>query len=588
MNQRGKIVLRACAVLAAVVALSAARPAAAVQVMTYRNGPVLSPRIACLLWGSWTSTEKSDIENYLTGLQRWMSNEHMTGGVEPPYRQYGVWGAYFPGPCALDSVIPSGVTVDLNSSTFKNQLQTEIARAQNPANHINLEGYTAESVFLVFTKGVPTASTFGAGSWCAFHNSFAAGQYYGVIPQQTGTCGGTDATAALQTMASHELFEAATNGDLSTGWYGTDAGNEVGDGCPGQLVSLPNGIVGTVSQVVDNNTQSCQNFAPAEVLPAAVVKTGTTINVFAQDSNGGLQQISGDGVNWGAPQARGGVIPDAPTAISIDGVTIDVYSRGLDGGLWHWSFDGSNWSGPSSLGGFIIGPPSASYKVSRGRLVYARGTDGNIWVNTEGAWQVAGTLPGGVLAISPPQAFQRSNDCVDIYTTGTNGHLYQQQNCSDLPFWTDQGGIVLNRVSEATRASNSSRIDVFVNGPMGSPGAIPFHKSFNPNSGFLNLGGLLVGAASAVPLGSSAIRIFARGSGGTGGGQLFHNIAPTGSDFGGWGLLDSTSISDAPLAFTPDNTKVNIFMRRQDGELVQKGFDGNNYQSIQDLNLRIR
>jgi hypothetical protein len=566
------------------------------QQMQYRGGPVLSPRIACLLWGSWTSDDKAAMENYITGLQHWMSNEHSGGGLEPAIRQYGVWGAYFPGPCAVDTVMPAGVTVDPQSSSFQTALQNEIARAQDPANGIGLEGYTNESVFLVFTKGIPTASTFGAGSWCGFHNTFGAGQYYGVIPDQSGTCGGSDPSGALQTMASHELFEAATDTDLSSGWFGSDTGNEIGDGCPGgYILTLPNGTFGSVSQVADNATETCQWYSPPELLPVSVVKTGTnTINVFAQDINGGLQQIVGDGVNWGPPTvpSGAGVIPDAPSAMSVDGQTIDVFSRGLDGGLWRWFFDGSSWSGPSALGGFIIGPPSAVYRTSQGRLIYARGTDGNIWVmNDTGGfrWQVAATLPGGVLAVSPPQAFQRSSDCVDVYTSGTNGHLYWMSNCSDVAFWTDMGDTVLNRVSQATHSTNSSRTDIFVNGPTTLYGALPFHMSVNPSSGLTYLGSTVMGGTSAVPLGSSAIRLLARGPGGRSGATLLEDVAPTGSDFGGWTQIDSTLISEAPLAFTPDGTTVNVFLRRQkDGELVQKRFDGTSYQPVQDLLLQLR
>jgi hypothetical protein len=80
-----------------------------------------------------------------------------------------------------------------------------------------------------------------------------------------------------------------------------------------------------------------------------------------------------------------------------------------------------------------------------------------------------------------------------------------------------------------------------------------------------------------------------RGRNGLGGDRLYENISSDGTNWGGWGFgLDTVSISTAPLAYTPDNFAINLFLRRQDGELVHKRFDGANWQSIQDLNMKAR
>jgi hypothetical protein len=67
-----------------------------------------------------------------------------------------------------------------------------------------------------------------------------------------------------------------------------------------------------------------------------------------------------------------------------------------------------------------------------------------------------------------------------------------------------------------------------------------------------------------------------------------------GTSFGAWNSLDTLLISGAPQAFTSNNglpfggsNVINVFMRRQDGKLVQKRFDGANWQAVQDLGANV-
>lgn len=572
--------------------LGATAAVTAVAAMSYHNGPVLSPRIQCLMWGNFTATEITTNQQYLAGLAQFMSNHDLTGGVEPTHRQYGTWGGWFSGTCATDTVRPTGVVDEA-------AIQTEITKIQGRSTN-PLAPYTPATVILVFTKGITMTSDYGT-VWCAKHRTAGTSKYWGIIPSPTvagcSTNFGLNTTQALQKLASHELTEAATDPDLATGWYAGDAGHEIADDCNNvfSTITLPNGTTGTINSMVDNIAQACTLFSPAQVPPLSVVKTGTnTINIFTQDASLMPRQISGDGVSWGSPQNRNGFITEAPSAISVDATTIDLFGRGTDGGIHRWFFDGSNWSGPNLLGGFAFGPPSAGFRTSRGKLVYFRGTDGVIYQISDGginSWTFSSlTMPSGVLAISPPQVVTLTNDCLHIYFTGSNGHLYRSVNCTEVPTaFVDQGGVVLNRIGSATRASDPNRSDIFVDGPVIGGGAFPYQKTFTSTATSFNpLGGVIVGPPSAVALGASAIRLFGRGQGGTAGSGLFQDIASTGSNWAGWGQLDTVSISTAPLAFTPNGSAINVFLRRNDGALVQKRFDGVNWQAIQDLNLFIR
>jgi hypothetical protein len=594
--------------------------AAFVTAATYGSGKIVSPRMIAVMWGTWTSTERAAIDNYLKGLAAYMTRSTATTvpGMDPTVRQYGVWGAYYPGASQGSMVIdPNPIPKNADGTDAQVAefgIDAELARLQTSGL---LPASTIETLFVVFTKGVrvvllshapPGSMPAELGNrWCGYHDwtrgtdgqSMAPnGRVFALVPTYAPQSGCNTTLTARETTTSHEVFEAATDPD-GHGWSSAGAG-EVGDVCqadatPTAPLTLPDGTAGVVANIIDNIGSTCSIYSPEQTPPLSAVKTGTTtINIFAQDSNGVPRQISGDGVSWGSPQNLGGVISEAPTAISADGRTIDVFARGMDGGVYRWFFDGSNWSGPSGLGGVIIGPPSAVFNTVRGKAVYARGTDGVIYLLQDGginSWSWSALpMPTGILAISPPQVFAQTSTCDHIYFTGTDGHLYHSAACSDVPTpFGDLGGVVLNRLGFAVHPSNTARTDIFIDGPVVGGGAFPFQKTFTTTvTPFTSLGGVVVGAPSAAALGTSEIRLFARGAGGTAGSGLFQDIASNGSNFGGWGQLDTVSISSAPLAFTPNNFAINVLLRRTDGELLQKRFDGVNWQSIQDLNLRVR
>jgi hypothetical protein len=168
------------------------------------------------MWGSFSAAEITTNQNYLTGLAQLMSNHDMTGGVEPTLRQYGVWGAYFTGNCTVDSSVPSG-TVD--GAAIKAKIIQMQGLATNP-----LEPYSPETVVLVFTKGITMDANYGkltTAGWCAYHSTAGTGNYWGIVPFPSVSACYTNfsltAPQAFQKAASHELFEAATDPDLSAG-----------------------------------------------------------------------------------------------------------------------------------------------------------------------------------------------------------------------------------------------------------------------------------------------------------------------------------------------------------------------------------
>ncbi|KAJ3031329.1 UNVERIFIED_CONTAM: hypothetical protein HDU68_005071 [Siphonaria sp. JEL0065] len=114
----------------------------------------------------------------------------------------------------------------------------------------------------------PSVSISGqCSTFCAFHNSVStsAGQVaYGVIPDQSGACKGCggaggqgDAFRAVTDSASHELAEAVTDPQPTSGWNGS--GGEIGDLCnpTSGFVTGPDGVSWYIQGEWSNALNAC-------------------------------------------------------------------------------------------------------------------------------------------------------------------------------------------------------------------------------------------------------------------------------------------------------------------------------------------
>jgi hypothetical protein len=591
---------------------------------------VLQPTIRCLMWSpndasGFSAADVTAMNQYLTGVQQYVSNQNTTAGlaVEPTVRQYGVWGAYFPTGCVVDhgNLPPAGTSIPwFNAGPT---IQAEIAHAQAPQpSGPGLGSYGPETVILVFTKGMPFDGNYGTPTnGCSYHKYFGnyqnyngSSQYYGLIPFPSNTwCSNSNALNEFQTLASHELFEAATDPMVSSAqasWYCNSNRNEICDGCPGAQLTFADGSTGYVSQAVDNFSGSCQSFVSEEKLGAAVVKTGTnTVNVISAAGQAGPSHLTGDGVNWNFPGVLplGGVISDAPSAVSPDGTAIDVWARGLDGSLYNQHFDGTSWWGWWGIGGYINGPPAVGYRTSTGTEdIWVLAPDGTIigaQVNPV-TWTIANNniaLPNGVLAVTPPQVFTVNGDCYYVFVNGSDAGIYISKVCSGptVPSFTylaQGGGPRLVSSFENT----PSIVDVTYGGmtpdlsnPFGgsTPGELIWNNGVQQGGWGTTQG--FVGPWGTAAIGSTGGGVVVGRGLGLYTGALFASHSPTNSNFSAFTQITTGSyanaIASSPLVFSPDGQNTDVFYSLGAtglaGSLFHMRFNGTSWQTAQNLEL---
>jgi hypothetical protein len=155
-----------------------------------------------------------------------------------------------------------------------------------------LPAFSAERLFLVFTKGITFSIVLEGGGygekWCGFHDQWDDGQYYALCPYPSATgCGADTPLASWQSVTSHEIEEATTDPKPGSGW--DEASGEGGDVCAWQEVALP---FGTVQRFADNRQSACsvwtrRNFAQGTPI-AALSRNPNQMDLFAVGLDGGI------------------------------------------------------------------------------------------------------------------------------------------------------------------------------------------------------------------------------------------------------------------------------------------------------------
>ncbi|HVT99554.1 MAG TPA: hypothetical protein VHE33_18795 [Acidobacteriaceae bacterium] len=433
-------VLRTTICAAALYLGSAGAARAQTPSVTYHNGTVINtPSVFVLFWGSFDErTEVPTAMTYLSDLAGYISNP---GSTEPTIRQYGVFSASVSTFRAgqgwfHDTATPPG---DPPSDA---QIFAEVAQLQAFGF---IPPYSAQTLILV------TARTSGGCS--AHHTTAGPNQWVGFVPYGGGlncTVHRTTSPAksnnelAWEAQASHEIFEAATNPDLSTGWHADNVSactdGELAD-CD-QVASVPgcswngtngdptdfrltfaNGHQGYVAHIFDKSSRGCAyrvplgqsgqlSLAGGEDLGANLIgspgvalsswtgrldvfATGTDRNVYTKHCTG---VCLNNWSNWTTLPAIGigSGIFSQPAAVSWAPNRIDVVALNSVGSVMHVATtDGTNWEGwDNALGGSYVrvaidsqGPNSLD--------VFGMRSDGGVDVNQlkNGSW--TGWLPIG-------------------------------------------------------------------------------------------------------------------------------------------------------------------------------------------------
>ena len=577
----------------------------------YHGGAVMSPNIRCLLWtptwDAYSSTEIQTRQDFIIGYQQYLSNAAAAlgtngAGAEPVPRQYGVWGATFSGTCQQDTTAPyQGAYLDFTDNSQNSAIYHEIT-------HVYGSGaFTQNDVILVLTRGwayLPGGDT-RPGHWSVPGTT----QYMAAVFEDAHDYG----------WAAHELTEAVTDPDVSSGWH-TDqincsgVGVEVCDDAGGVRMSrfrrhwptasvrpatrstTPDWSITSTGRVVTwacgiNNANTCAAVGTQNqcgnvlsnntftnmttTFPVTVVQTGTKTNVLMRTPTGIAHLVS---TNGGASYttvspAPVGSVTETLAAYSKDGTTIDMFGRGTDGFLYQWTYNGSSWGGPVGLGKYLLGPPSAAWVNINGwqhGLVWVTSNDRQIYLWVTGGGWFTSSMPAGLVAFSPPQVFSRNNT-VDIYFTASDGYVYTDQGWTGG--WQKLPENGYGMVSATSAPGSQSRADVFAKWSMdfgGSKGTwVEFQSGAAVNHSLLGGSGSPI--SSAGPIGSANY-------GGSAKLWLFltsaNNVYLVTSDASGTTFSAPSQVPGAPTVtspvttFTPDSNTLLGFARRQsDGHL---------------------
>jgi hypothetical protein len=410
------------------VLTAAAGPARAYSPLTFHGGPVLSPVITPLFWGSWQAAEITAIRNYLKGLAAYLSgaptNPGGQIGLEPVTRQYGVVGA----------TVDTGYTT--TDTLGYNQISDDVIPGAigqfGQQGHLPFAGQNR--LFVVFLKGFQSYD-FSAridSSKCAYHYE-NNGTYYAVLASEVLASHG----CGMQELLSHEVMEAVTDPKPTDGWA-TDEGfggfwhNEGADSCESDVIGLS---FGNVTGFADNASGVCSHFIYSTTPHFAVTKVaGHVLDVvWPTPDPATLRHAWFDGSAWQsetmtAPASQTSLnFVGPPAVVSASANRIDVFARAVNGELLHVFKDYGNsngWVWTVKLQGGVGAPSAATYTTNRIDLAFMNwdATTGHSWSNDGGNgfftenWssRIAGSVK--IVALK--------NAKLDVYTYGSDLRLF--------------------------------------------------------------------------------------------------------------------------------------------------------------------
>jgi hypothetical protein len=207
--------------------------------------------------------------------------------------------------------------------------------------------------------GLTSAGYYGYHETSGTNDGYYAGMQW--MPSfnysDQGYPGATSSTTAFPTLtwhSTHEFAEAITDPDLKTGWFGTNASDEIGDRANGQLGNL-NGY--TVEYLWSNQDNATALWEPwgqhvlyqANSVPYLVGSTFQFTNQYSPSQHIGTLQVQGENFNtgefWGVytnyagvPISVVGVI--SATTTSGGATTSNISFQGNQNG-WFTDFSGT-------------------------------------------------------------------------------------------------------------------------------------------------------------------------------------------------------------------------------------------------------
>jgi hypothetical protein len=323
-----------------------------VPAVTYHGGPLIANvHIEAVYEGTqWGGQDLTTMRGQLDGYLQYVTNSpYMDLLKEYSAPGYDIGHGSFVGERVIDTTLSlgpiqintlaAGTTVD--DCAIQKMLQTNITNG-------TLAAPNANNFYFVFTPPnvkVTRGSGDSVKTFFAYHDSFvdSAGKnvYYAVIAHQQGNGTPITGLSAFQQAtetSSHELAEAITDPNLTSGWRDYSVGNttsgmEIGDICNLKFSTL-NGF--TVQK-------EWSNLMFDQVGNGCVLLQSANFSAYAMTQNGNFFELAPDGHLWWRDVNDHWRLSDSSvTAMGVTGNTIwDLrtdhslnYSVGYDSNSW--------------------------------------------------------------------------------------------------------------------------------------------------------------------------------------------------------------------------------------------------------------
>jgi hypothetical protein len=223
--------------------------------LTYHGGPLISAvEVRAIFWGSaWKENPNSDLIPQLGNFFDFI----LQSSLMDVLAQYGVAGKPIGHGKYLGPVVTTGPALGdtVSDDEIQQALQGWIENSTIPKPNANSLSFVYLPPGVVSSDGTAQSCT----EFCGYHSHINGQIFYAVEPflDCDGCKAGTGIFDSLTKVSSHELCEAITDPALS-GWFDDNGGNEIGDICNENIVTLG----GFVIQSEWSNAKNACRIAP--------------------------------------------------------------------------------------------------------------------------------------------------------------------------------------------------------------------------------------------------------------------------------------------------------------------------------------
>jgi len=257
-----------------------------------------------------------------------------------------------------------------------------------------------------------------------------------------------------------------------------------------------------------------------------------------------------------------------PGAASGSPDTIDVFAPAPSVALTHrvWRPD-SGWSMRDPISdGVLLGGPSVVIDQSGRQHLFVRGSNNRLYLKDEtagGSFSSWRSL-GGVLTSQPTAV--ADGDGTSIFVRGTDGALWRGDLAGNGSWlgWRGLGGTLSRGAGAGAVRTGPGAFTMFVHGV---EGALWLRRTaVGYDSGWIGLGGALIGDPAAISSTPGTVDVFVRGADDL----LYRRASNASGAWSGWQPMAGRLSSSPAATASPGTTKSDVFVRGADARLYTK------------------